>query len=237
MSVFRSYFQKNDTLIQTNLTNNSQNPVGEISYGTPDATVSRIIFKVDLTDLIAKIAAEGIAKNSISTHTLVLKNTIANRPDLLGNYSYNQTIARASSFSIDLFTVTEDWDEGSGYDFIYSDQDILNFNTITGATDWQYRKTNVLWRQAGAYFSGATIITGTTAHTGTTITGASQILYTQQFPKGNEEIEIDITSYVNKLLYSGGTDYGLGLKMSHNLEILSSINREAVAFHLKNTNT
>jgi hypothetical protein len=48
MSVFRSYFLKNNTLIDNNLTNNSQNPVTEISYGTFDKQVSRLIFDVDL---------------------------------------------------------------------------------------------------------------------------------------------------------------------------------------------
>ena len=55
MSILRSYFLKNDTLISSNLSNNSQNPVTEISYGTLDAEVSRFIFDVDLTNLQDKI--------------------------------------------------------------------------------------------------------------------------------------------------------------------------------------
>lgn len=237
MSFYRSYFEKNDTLIQGNQTNNSQNPVGEISYGTPNATVSRIIFKVDLTELAAKIAAEGITINNIGSHKLVLKNTISDRPDLLGKQSYLSVIQRASSFKLDLFTLTQDWDEGSGYDFVYTDQDILNFNIVTGATNWYQRKTDIVWQTSGAYTTGTTIITGGTGHTGTTVTGASTILATQSFPKGNEDISIDITQYVNKILYSGTTDNGLGLKFQHQLESGETLYRQAVAFHLKNTNT
>lgn len=240
MSFYRSYFEKNDTLIQGNQTNNSQNPVGEISYGTPNATVTRLIFKVDLTDLAAKISADGITKNSIGSHKLVLKNTISDRNDLLGKTSYLDIIQRASSFQLELFTVTEDWDEGSGYKFIYSDQDILTFNVVTGATNWYQRKTDIVWKTAGAYTTGSTVITGTTgvsAHTGTTITGASKIIATQSFPKGNEDISIDITSYINNILFSGSTDFGLGLKFTHQLESGETLFRQAVAFHLKNTNT
>ena len=57
MSVFRSYFSKNDTLIEGNYTNNSQNPVTEISYGTFDKEVTRFIFDVDLSNLNQRIAA------------------------------------------------------------------------------------------------------------------------------------------------------------------------------------
>lgn len=237
MSFYRSPFAKNDTLIQGNQTNNSQNPVGEISYGTPDATVTRLIFKIDLQGLVSKISTEGISKNSIGSHKLVLKNTISDRNDLLGKTSYLDIIQRASSFQLDLFTITEDWDEGSGYDFVYADQDILSFNLVTGATNWYQRKTNIAWKTAGAYTTGTTVITATSAHTGTTITGASKIIATQIFPKGNENISIDITSYINSILYSGSTDYGLGLKFTPLYESGETLYRQAVAFHLKNTNT
>lgn len=231
MSIFRSYFSKNDTLIEGNQTNNSQNPVGEISYGSPEAFRSRIIFKADLTDLITKLASDGIPLSSIVSHKLVLKNTIANRPDLLGSKSYTSIIERASSFDLELFTVPEDWDEGSGYDFVYETQGTINLNTVTGATNWYDKKTNQPWTRAGAY-----IISGTTGLTGTT-TGTSVIIRTQSFPKGNEDINMDVTSYVNKIIFSGKTDYGLGLKFINSIEILKTPYKQAVAFHQKNTNT
>lgn len=231
MSIFRSYFSKNDTLIEGNQTNNSQNPVGEVSYGTPQALRTRIIFKTDFTDLIAKLANDGISQSSIVSHKLVLKNTIANRPDLMGHKSYLDVIERASSFNLDLFTVPEDWDEGAGYEFVYQSQDIITFNVVTGATNWYQKKTNQPWTISGAY-----IISGTTGLTGTT-TGTSQIITTQSFPKGNEDINMDVTTYVNNILFSGSTDYGLGLKFTDSIEILTTLYKRAVAFHLKKTNT
>jgi hypothetical protein len=218
MSIFRSYFGKNNTLIEGNQTNNSQNPVGEISYGTPQSFRSRIIFKPDFTDLQTKITNEGILKSKILSHKLHLVNTIANRPDLLGTKSYTDIIERASSFSLDLFSIKEDWDEGSGYDFIYQDQGILGSNSMTGASNWYQRKTNTSWTIAGAY------------------TGSS-VLATQVFPKGNEHILMDVTTYVNNILYSGVTDYGMGLKYTSSIEALQTLYKQAVAFHLKNTNT
>jgi len=56
MSVFRTYFSKNNTLIDGNLTNNSQNPVSEVSYGTVNSFPSRLIFALDFSDLHQRIA-------------------------------------------------------------------------------------------------------------------------------------------------------------------------------------
>jgi hypothetical protein len=243
VSIYRSYFQKNSTLIQNNNLNVSQNPVGEISYGTANKTVSRIIFKVDLQDLTDKIVSEGINKNSIISHKLVLTNTIAQRPDLLGGLSYSSSIERASSFSLDLFTLTEDWDEGAGYEFQFNDDALIMLPS--GCSNWNYAKTNVLWENSGAYFTGSTTgMTGTTGSTGTTgttgmtgVTTTSIILASQNFPKGNEDVLMDITSYINNILYSGFTDYGLGLKMPTVIEKTPTLKRRSVAFHVKNTNT
>ena len=220
MSVYRSYFQKNNTLIENNGLNVSQNPVGEISYGTSNKTVTRIIFKVDLEPLMDKIIAEGINPKSIKSHRLVLTNTIAQRPDLLGKLSYSQSIERASSFSLDLFTVVEDWDEGAGYEFQFNDDAFILLPS--GASNWNFAKTNVAWGTAGAFFTGAT---------------GSTVIANQNFPKGNEDIDMDVTSYVNDILYSGLTDNGLGLKMPFPIEDTSTLKRRSVAFHVKNTNT
>lgn len=227
MSVYRSYFQKNNTLIENNELNVSQNPVGEISYGTGRKSVSRIIFKVDLSDLEAKIASEGITKNRIKSHKLVMTNTIAQRPDLLGGKSYLESVERASSISVDLFTILEDWDEGAGYEFQFNDEGFIFLPS--GCSNWNFAKTNIAWGNAGAFFTGSTGVTG--------ITGTSIILASQNFPKGNENVLMDVSSYINKILYSGSTDYGLGLKLPHSLENTSTLKRRSIAFFVKNTNT
>lgn len=223
MSQYRTYFQKNNTLIQNNELNVSQNPVGEISYGTLDATVSRIIFKLDLDALVDKIVADGINLNNIQSHKLVMTNTIASRPDLLGGLSYSQGIERASSFELELFEIQEDWDEGSGYEFRFNDDALIDLPKQ--ASNWVYKKTGIAWTQEGAY------ITGGTGNTGSTV------IATQYFEKGNENIEIDLTDYINLQLLSGTTSYSLGLKMNDSIEAIETLKRRSVAFHVKNTNT
>jgi hypothetical protein len=232
MSVYRSYFSKNNTLIEDNRTNNSQNPVTEISYGTLNADVSRFIFDIDLEPLIQKIQNGEIKAEKITKHVLKMTNTIRFRPDLIGGKFSDCIQQRTGSFTLELFNVDEDWDEGNGYDFVYEDQQFPQIPQQ--ASNWFDRKTDIPWSNVGAY------TTGTTASTGST--GTTLVLATQDFDKGNEDIEIDITDYVNSRIFSGetgftATTFGLGLKFTDDLEALETMERQAVAFHVKNTNT
>ena len=225
MSTFRSYFSKNNTLISSNETNNSQNPVTEVSYGSLQQRVTRFIFDIDLQDLIDKINNGFIIPNSGMTHTLHMTNTISYAQQYLGKKSYSESIERASSFDLELFNVNEVWDEGSGYDFIYTD---VVFPDVTDqASNWVDRKTDVPWTiSGGSYQSGVTEIIGT-----------------QRFEKGSENLDIDITDYVNQRLgFSGvtgytGSSFGLGVKFPDEYENLLTEFTQAVAFHAKNTNT
>ena len=225
MSVHRSYFSKNNTLIDNNLSNNSQNPVTEVSYGTLERHVSRFIFDVNLTNLQEKIQNGQINPDRIVKHVLRMTNTINLAPEYLGKKSYTYTIDRASSFELELFNINEDWDEGSGYDFEYYDKkfpyiDVVNPNLIRQASNWFERKTGINWTDAGVYNTGTTEIIGT-----------------QRFEKGNENIEIDVTDYINERLTGTSDSYGLGIKFMDIYEQLETEFRQAVAFHARKTNT
>ena len=73
MSYFRSYFEKNNTLLKDSRVNTSKNPTTEIFYGSG---FSKFIFKVDLTKLKEKITNNELIVNSNTKHTLHLTNCI-----------------------------------------------------------------------------------------------------------------------------------------------------------------
>jgi hypothetical protein len=244
MSVFRSYFLKNDTLIKSNLTNNSQNPVTEIAYGNNTKEISRFIFDVDLTGLRSRIADGTINPARITAHTLHMTNTIRYAPQYIGRKNYSLNTERASSFTLDFFNVNQDWEEGNGYTITFSNkQDLFTGlplpENAEGAANWTARTSASGWTVAGAYIpSGLTGITG--------ITGTSQIIGTQDFEVGNENIELDVTDYINQKLfgtgYTGttaytGNSYGIGIKFSEDIEAIEIPYRETVCFHAKHTNT
>ena len=222
MGRFRSYFSKNNTLIEDNRTNNSQNPVTEISYGTENQRVSRFIFDIDLQPLIDKINSNDLDISKIEKHELNLTNTIRFIPDLVGERYSDGDTQRAASFTLELFNIEEDWDEGNGYDFVYIDEQFPQIPQQ--ASNWFERKTGVDWTNAGAYSTGSTIL------------GA------QEFEDGSEDFIIDITDYVNAQLFTGttgftATTFGLGIKFVDEIESGTTEYRQAVAFHIKDSPT
>ena len=218
MSKIRTYLNKNNTIITDNRINNSQNPVTEISYGLNN-NVSRFIFNIDLDHLKNNILNKGYNQSLIKSHKIVLYNTINVRNEYIGGYYQDKTTQRTSSFKLDLFKIDEDWDEGNGYEFIYNENQLIN--PKLSASNWYYKKTNEEWNNEGVYLSGDT-----------------EIINSQYFDNGNENLEIDVTDYINDILFSGNTNHeGFGLKFEDILENLEKEYRQAVAFHTKYTHT
>ena len=206
MSINNSYFSRNNTLISNSLVNSGRNPVTELFYG--DGSLSspigftRFIFDLDLTLLKEKyqngIISEGC--NSDTTHTLRMTNTSYFDKELL-NTSTSQGRLRATSFDLILFRIPyvsfdenqpQIWDEGVGYDYYdqvtgipsdknYSDRP-SNWSATTTITDWQ---------QSGIYSN---------KNTGSFNYNQLEIVATQHFEFGDENIEFDMTVEINSIL-------------------------------------
>lgn len=219
MSYFRSYFEKNNTIIKGAKTNTAKNPTTEIFYGS---SFSRFIFKVDFTELINKIINKELILNPETTHTLHLTNTIFGDETFLGA-ERGTGKQRTSSFNLILFKVPQDWDEGVGFD--YENVDFIagdkTYNNC--ASNWYFRQTGVEWTIPGIY----TNIDGTTP---------PEILGTIHFDNGNEDINLDVTDYVNTIIY-GLPDYGLGLAFTYDLEQSNPSVDQSIAFFSKYTQT
>lgn len=216
MSKLRTYFTKNNTIISNNRVNNSQNPVTELSYGLNNQ-VSRFIFDFDLEKLKNKILNNGLNQNSIISHKLYIQNTINVDNKYVGGFFQNKNSQRTSSFDLELFKIEEEWDEGFGYDFIYNKEEYPK--SIESASNWYERKNNEVWLNEGVFDDGL-------------------IIGEQHFDSGNENIEIDITEYVNNLIFSGDTSHhGIGIKYSEEFEEKTTNLRQTVAFHTKYTHT
>lgn len=214
MSIYRTYLSKNATLINGDLSNNSRNPVTEISYGGEDGLSSRFIFDFDFTKIKQRIDDGFINKSRIKKHILKLYNTIRISPEYVGATHTARKIENTKGFTLELFNVDDDWNNGVGYD--------IDFNLIgklkESEPNWYYSKTNTPWTIPGVYDGGL-------------------IFGTQEFQIGNEDISIDITDYVNDRLEDTITSFGLGLKFTDDFESLKTQIRQVVAFHSQYTNT
>lgn len=113
MSIHRSYFKKNNTLIHNSLGNTGRNQVIDLYYGSALDTIApagytRMIFDLDLSELIEKISNGVITTECANnmTHTLTMTNTIRFDEDLLNAYNSDMR-RRATSFDLILFRIPQ----------------------------------------------------------------------------------------------------------------------------------
>lgn len=220
--IIRTFFDKNNTLIKNNTVNTGKNPITELFYGGSlyDLEHSRYILHFDETKL-KKYYNDGLFPElDKMTHILKMTNTSCFDLELL-NTQTSDGKDRASSFDLILFKIGQDWDEGTGYDY----QTCTNLNgdisLSYNPSNWIYSKTLSSWSGGSGVYSGDP---------------SSIIIGTQHFDNGNENLEIDITNYVNDII-TGETNYGLGLAYSYELENTPTSTLQYVGFFTRHTQT
>ena len=113
MSTHRSYFSKNNTIINDKFVNTGRNPITDIYFGSSLDSISssghsRFIFDLDLNPLFNKISDGVITTDCVNnmTHTLTMTNTIRFDEDLLNTYNSDER-RRSSSFDLILFRIPQ----------------------------------------------------------------------------------------------------------------------------------
>jgi hypothetical protein len=246
MSIHKSYFSRNNTIISNSYTNTGRNPVTELFFGTTVVTqyplgYSRFIFDLDLDALREKIS-NGTISSTCSTmkHTLRMVNTSTFNKELL-NTSTSQGRQRATSFDLVLLRIPpinfdqstpQLWDEGVGYDFadlIYQ-YSPFDRNFSTRPSNWFETTTISQWQEEGIY-NNRNI--GSYPYTGLTL------VTEQHFEFGDENIELDMSSEINDLLnggISGVTGWIIAYKPQ--VELLSGLtDTYEVQFFTRHTQT
>ena len=219
--ILRTYFDKNNTIIKDSTLNTGLNPITELYYGglVGKEQYSRFLFHFDETRLKDMYTGGTFTDLSKLKHTLRLINTGSFDKELLNTSMGSKT--RTSSFDLILFKVNEHWDNGVGYD--YESCGLMNGSCAFSYTpsNWINPKTGVNWQNGAGVYSGSP--------------SAITITY-QHFDKGNENIEMDITNYVNGVL-TGNTNYGLGIAYDRAYELMNTNSLQYVGFFTNNTQT
>ena len=249
MSIYKSYFKRNDTLIFNSYTNTGRNPVVELFFGRVDNLnspkgYSRFIFDIDLEDLQNKLANGEISTGCTEgmTHTLRMTNTSSFDKDLL-NSTWSNGRRRATSFDLVLFRIPkvsgstgdlQTWDEGVGQDY-YNVNDVFEGNK--GFSDrpasWYQRNTIKNWSVGGIYDN----------ENGNTISGLNYsgltIVDTQHFEFGNEDIKFDMTNEINNILTGATTGVtGWGVAFVPDVENITGMTENySVGFFSRHTQT
>jgi hypothetical protein len=247
--VIRSYIEKNNTLILDSETNTGNNPIAELYYGGSDTTedYSRHLLYFDIVNLQQQYNDGKLGDLSKVRHTLKMCNSSYFDQNLQAQKLLDGK-QRTSSFDLILFKVKQDWDEGTGYDYqrVISTESDNNITFVQTASNWYYATTNTPW-------TGTTtcVYTGLSGNTCDGLTGYTQqisggvydgnpsgiTITTQHFDKGNENIEMDMTTEVNNLITGGTTNYGYGVAFDYTLENTITAPSQYVGFFTRHTQT
>ncbi len=220
--VIHTYIDKSNTIISNSSTNTGLNPINELFYGgqVNNNQYSRVLFHFDESNLVALYTGGTFTDLTKLKHVLRMTNTGAFDTDLL-NGKTTDGKDRTTSFDLICFKIPQAWDSGVGYD--YNITDLLNGSTSysTYPSNWVYAQTGMNWSGGTGVYSGSP--------SGITVS-------TQHFNLGNENIEMDITDYVNGVL-TGNTNYGLGIAYSQPFEQTNTSTLQYVGFFNNNTQT
>jgi hypothetical protein len=220
--VIRTFIDRNNTLIYNDFTNTGRNPIAELFYGgkNGETIYSRHILHFNETRLRELYSDKSFADLSKLTHTLKMTNTGMFDLELLGDTTCDGK-NRACSFDLIAFEINQNWDEGVGYD--YGACRFIGGQTSTDIcpSNWVDAQTLSTWSNGNGVYSGSP--------SGITITE-------QHFELGNEDIEMDITDFVNAII-TGETNYGLGIAFKRTYEETLTDELQYVGFFTRHTQT
>jgi hypothetical protein len=256
MSIYRSYFNRNNTIISNSTTNTGRNPVVEFSFGASDFLIpnygfSRFIFDLDLQGLRDSISSGLISTGCTNNMTHILRMTNTSSFEDLFNTKMTNGRRRATAFNLFLFRIpkisgdTGDiqyWAEGVGYDY---NEFNLAVNTSQGGgspltyiddrsfsttpSNWFKRDLLFNWSQQGIYDN---------TNNGTVNYDDLDIIDTQYFEFGNEDIEFDMTNEINDILTGGTEVSGWGIAYQPDVENITGLTQAyCVAFFSRHTQT
>jgi hypothetical protein len=219
--LIKTYLDKNNTIIKNSSINTGLNPVTELFYGGPvgQQKYSRFLFHFDETRLKNLYTGGTFTDLTKLKHTLRLTNTTSFDTAYLNGTMDGKN--RGTSFDLILFEINQPWDNGTGYDYEIPLLSLGQSTYYDGFSNWYESNRDTPWANGNGVYSGNS--------SGVTIT-------TQHFDKGNENIEMDITNYVNGLL-TGNTNYGLGIAYPTSLEKTNTNKLNYIGFFTNNTQT
>ena len=209
--VVNSFIDKCNIIQYGSSINVGKNPIAELYYGEK---FSRLICHFNEDKLINLFNEKNISDLSKVKHVLHFKNcgSIDER---------NKSKKRTSSFDLVFFEIPSYWDGGIGYDYRTYNNQVGDFFIDTNGSNWFNSTNSTKWEEEGIFKE----------------IPQDKILGKQHFDTGNEDISIDITSYVNDILMGTKKNYGIGICFDKIYEDNSNIGKQYVGFFTQNTHS
>lgn len=118
-----------------------------------------------------------------------------------------------SNFTLVLYPLAKDWDEGRGNDVIgYRDLDAVNWFTAS------INPTVVTWTSGGIGYGADITDINADYYLSSSLIGNVPLGFSQSFPRGDEDLLIDVTTAVSATLNGDIPDYGFRLSFTGSQE-------------------
>lgn len=225
-----TFFDKCNTIIENSEYNTGLNPVAELNVGE---TLSRILIYFDIEPL------RNMVKNG-EINVLNLKHIIKMTNCGNINLPFSNKIIngckekeRASSFNVIAFKLPYKFDEGTGFDY-NGDYTKESFKKVSkDGSNWFNAQNGMEWDEHGVYFNNTL---KNDYENKFRKTDESVIIGEQHFDYGNENLEIDVTEYINHIITNNKEFNGIGLSFAPSYEI-DTVDDRFVSFFTNHTNT
>ena len=248
--ITRTFLSKCNTITNASKENFGLNPICSLSYG---GHISRVLIYFDVEELHKKVD-DGTYKNREKLRH-VLKMTNCGTVDYDNFFTKDKAADilsqkhRASSFDVIAFKVPKIWDAGNGFDKSTDTWFVGYRSSSKNGSTWENSMTGMPWKESG---SGSNVTSGIYSsdflweeynkwyknENGEIVPPEGCIVISRQhFDYGNENLEMDITDFVNSILFEGEKNYGLCLAFSPKLEETVLVEEHYIHFFTNNTNT
>lgn len=232
--VLRTFIDKSNTIIEDCNNNFGLNPISMLHYGD---LISRFLIHFDETRIKECFLNKDFSDISNVTHTLKMTNcgSVDNDNFYKKIVGFNGTgeRVRTSSFDIIIFEASKSWDSGVGFDSSL-DYWLTGKNAVsTNGSTWYKRSNEKKWKEEGVISREVLKVEYDKFLNGE----ESIIVGTQHFDYGNENLEIDITKYVNDIIFNNKKNNGLCIAFTPYLEEEKINDVQYVGFFNNNTNT
>ena len=233
--ITRTFLDKSTTIIKDTTYNYGLHPISMLNYGT---LLSRIVLHFDIEELRKRIDDRTYYDISKLTHTLKMKNCGSIQPEKhkqkLTSSDIKGIKERATSFTLIAFEVPQAWDEGVGFDNANDFWLVGKSATSQDGCTWYNATNEETWGEEGIYSTETLLEEYELYKQGKN----SIIIATQHFDHGNENLELDLTEYINnKLLESGSSNNGICIAFAPELEEMDMKYTQYVGFFNNKTNT
>lgn len=233
--ITRTFLDKSTTIKCGSLDNFGLNPISMLGYGFG---VYRSLVHFDVSKVKALVDDHTYYDINNLRHVLKMKNcgSIDNK-NFKKNISCSDSCGvmnRATSFDIIAFKVNKLWDEGVGFDNTNDFWQVGKTAVSQYGATWYNATTDTKWDCEGVFTNSYIFDEYEKYLSGS---GNTIIVGAQHFDYGNEDLEIDVTDYVNSLILNNEENYGLCLTFLQSVEELKMKQTQYVGFFNNKTNT